>query len=106
MIKLKYLILPIVVVVFGVTTCYGYFEDFFDGAEYAAGYTDPYDHNEFVHIQGIYRWEKCYPGVSAIGEISDPVSYWGDFPHKFGTYNSPFPGSVYGFIIEYDTPPN
>ena len=44
--------------------------------------------------------------VAAYGEISDPVSYWGDFPHKFGTYNSPFPGSVYGFIIEYDTPPN
>ena len=73
MIKLKYLILPIVVVVFGVTTCYGYFEDFFDGAEYAAGYTDPYDHNEFVHIHGKYRWEKCYPGISSIGEISDPV---------------------------------
>ena len=43
--------------------------------------------------------------VAAYGEINDPVSYWGDFPHKFGTYNSRFPGSAYGFIIEYNTQP-
>jgi hypothetical protein len=41
--------------------------------------------------------------VAAYGEINDPVSYWGDFPHKFGTYNSRFPGSAYRFIIVYNT---
>lgn len=40
--------------------------------------------------------------VGAYGEINEPVSYWGDFPQKFGTYNSPFPGGAYGFIIEYN----
>ncbi len=43
--------------------------------------------------------------VAAYGEVNEPVSYWGDFPHKFGTYNSPFPGNAYGFIIEYNTQP-
>jgi hypothetical protein len=43
--------------------------------------------------------------VAAYGEVNDPVRYWGDFPHKFGTYNSPFPGAAYGFIIEYNTQP-
>ena len=43
--------------------------------------------------------------VAAYGEVNEPVSYWGDFPHKFGTYNSLFPGKAFGFIIEYNNNP-
>ena len=44
--------------------------------------------------------------VAAYGEINDPVSYWGDFPQQLGTYDSPFPGAAYGFIIEYNEEPH
>jgi hypothetical protein len=40
--------------------------------------------------------------VIAFGEVNMPVPTWGDFPHKFGTYRSPFPGRTHGFIIEYE----
>lgn len=43
--------------------------------------------------------------VAAYGEINDPVPYWGDFPHKFSTFNSPFKGKTYAFIIEYNQKP-
>lgn len=43
--------------------------------------------------------------VIAFGEVNKPVPTWGDFPQKFGTFNSRFPGQANGFIIEYETAP-
>ena len=43
--------------------------------------------------------------IIAYGEINAPVSYWGDFPIRFSTYNSPYEGGSYGFIIEYNSEP-
>ena len=43
--------------------------------------------------------------VLAFGEVNEPVSTWGDFPQKFGTYRGPHDGKALGFIIEYDRPP-
>ncbi len=44
--------------------------------------------------------------VAAYGEVNDPVSYWGDFPHKLSSYNDIHPAKNYGFIIEYNQRPN
>jgi len=39
--------------------------------------------------------------ILAYGEINAPVSYWGDFPHRFGSYNDTHEGQAHAFIIEY-----
>lgn len=44
--------------------------------------------------------------VVAFGEVNIPVPTWGDFPQKFSTYRSPFPGRTHGFVIEYETAPD
>lgn len=43
--------------------------------------------------------------VLAFGEVNKPVSTWGDFPHRFGTYGEGKEGRAQGFIIEYTAPP-
>jgi len=43
--------------------------------------------------------------IIAYGEINVPVKYWGDFPHKFSSYNDTHEGGSYGFIIEYESKP-
>ncbi|MGN7611503.1 hypothetical protein ACQZV8_05390 [Magnetococcales bacterium HHB-1] len=43
--------------------------------------------------------------VTAYGEVNIPVSTWGDFPYKFGSYQSRFPGKSHGFVIEYNKKP-
>lgn len=44
--------------------------------------------------------------VLAFGEINEPVSTWGDFPHKFSSYQSEHDGKSMGFVIEYDRMPS
>ncbi|OSM01838.1 putative PEP motif putative anchor domain-containing protein [Magnetofaba australis IT-1] len=43
--------------------------------------------------------------VAAFGEVNIPVATWGDFPHRFSSYRSPFDGKAYGFVIEYNAEP-
>jgi hypothetical protein len=43
--------------------------------------------------------------VTAFGEVNEPVATWGDFPHKFSSFQSQHDGKAYGFVIEYDAPP-
>lgn len=43
--------------------------------------------------------------VLAFGEVNRPVSTWGDFPHKFGTYGDGHDGKALGFVIEFNSPP-
>lgn len=44
--------------------------------------------------------------VMAFGEVSEPVSTWGDFPHSFSSFNSNHEGKSFGFVIEYDRAPS
>lgn len=43
--------------------------------------------------------------IVAFGEVTDRVPYWGDFPHRFGSYNDSHGSKAYGFIIEYEKKP-
>lgn len=43
--------------------------------------------------------------VLAFGEVNEPVATWGDFPHKFSSYQSEHDGKAYGFVIEYNRQP-
>lgn len=43
--------------------------------------------------------------VTAFGEVNEPVATWGDFPHKFSSFQSQHDGKALGFVIEYDAPP-
>ncbi len=61
---------------------------------------DPRDNTQPNDVTGGNQDAMCY------GEITAPVSYWGDFPSRFGDLMTGDAATFYAFIIEYESNPD